>query len=91
MEIKDLKPGDFFRIEYGYSYRLFYVIANVNKHIIATRQSWCVSSHISFSDAELEKRLFFYIGKGKYRWWRKFLPGFRDLISIYSLPKGIEG
>lgn len=85
---KRLQPGDWFEIEFGFRRRQFYVVDVVEDIIYATTPTWCVSPPRSFSFDEIYDDFHkgHYIGKGKLRWWWRFLP-WRNICVKYSYPK----
>lgn len=85
-ELKDLEKGDWIYIEYGYSFKLFYVMNNdIDRELInINSSSWLVNSF----EIKLYKDIkqFIYLGKTKLKWYWKYLP-WRDIICPYKRPK----
>lgn len=79
-----LSVGMWILIPYGYSKRKFCVLERTVDKVLLGMSSWSVSSAIWMTVDELEKTDGNFLGKGKYRWWRKILPWPNDLIFPYS-------
>ena len=79
-----LSVGMWILIPYGYNKQKFCVLERTVDKVLLGMPSWCVSSAIWMSIDELEKTDGDFLGKGKYRWWRKILPWPNDLMFPYS-------
>jgi hypothetical protein len=85
-----LNPGDWFEIDFGFHPRIFYVVRVTDRGVWATQTTWLVSTQELFKWSELKDKNMVLIGSGKLRRWRAFLPGFRDLIPMYSKPSVLK-
>ena len=81
-----MREGDFFLLKYGFGIKEFYILDVTKKHVIASRESWCVSGAIAISISEVEIEGDF-VCHGKKKWWWKFLPFINDLICPYYKQK----
>jgi hypothetical protein len=85
-EIKNLKPGDWINIEYGYSRKDLYVTRSIAGLVWVCSPEWP-----AFDSGCLDKTYFnmfppTYLGPSKKKWYWKFLP-FRILICPYKQPQ----
>ena len=84
--IKNLVPGDWINMAYGFKRHDWYVLRVFEGHIVIGKPGWPVSSHITMSYDELSsghcKPL--YLGKTGMRWWWKYLPYFNNAICPFK-------
>lgn len=80
MEACDLQQGDWFISDS----RVWYVILNDGKQIVANSPSFCTEHPIYFKYNRLSE--FTYLGRGKIRWWWRLVP-WRNIVVPFTRPK----
>lgn len=82
------EPGTWIFMRYGTEFSKFYVQERIGDILLISRKAWLVSSHVSVTIEETKNghHKGQVIGKGKNRWFWRFLP-WRDLVCPYSDPK----
>ena len=86
MDLSTLQAGDWIRIDYGFERMRFVVLGREGDYLVLAHPGWLVSSALVLKGAEVAARDPVLIGRGRARWWRKLLPGMRDVICPYSSP-----
>lgn len=88
MTIKDLEPGDWVNMAYGYYRHDFYVLRVLqDKYVVLGKPTWCVDTTVIKSYEELNSDYYtpIFIGKGKEKWYWRFLP-WRNVIVPFKYP-----
>lgn len=83
---RDLQPGDWIDLEFGFAVRPMYVLENDGAGITYGSPNWVVSS-CEYNEYKNMKR-WRYLGRGQRRWWWRFLP-WRDLVVPFSKPESL--
>jgi hypothetical protein len=86
MDLSALQPGDWIRIDYGFGRLRFCLLGREGDYLVLAHPGWLASHELVINGAEVAAKDPVFIGRGRARWWRKFLPGMRDLICPYSSP-----
>lgn len=76
--------GEWYVMQYGNFNLLFYVLDVTNENVTLGTPIWLVSSAITISLDHFQ--IAAYIGKGKRRWWWKYMP-WKDLHMPFTWPK----
>lgn len=86
----NLRKGDWINIQYGFD-RMDFLVSEVYKNgVKMNNPNWLVSDTITMTNDVLEWHKPIYVGKGKYRWWQKYIPFFDEFIMPYSKPLNVE-
>ncbi len=83
IEIEELKPGSWLMMEFGYHWRVFYILYVLGDNVILGSPNWLVSDATQISKTRLKGAEL--LGQGKQRWWWRFLP-WRDLVCPFTRP-----
>jgi len=83
MKAEELELGNWILMPYGFEQVKFCVIERTKTAVKLVPPGWLVSNAIFIKIVHIEEKGFEYLGKGKKRWWRCFLPGFNDFIMPY--------
>lgn len=81
-----LVPGDWVLMRYGFEHLIFYVLSVSGKGAHLGHPEWLVSCSIFVPAEKLDRAEL--LGRGKPRWWWRFVP-WRQLCLPFSPPRSL--
>lgn len=85
--LSDLQPGDWIK----WRWSRYYVQKNSGRHIQIGDPDWSVTSNTTISYADMSDQYYpvKYLGRGKLKWYWRFLP-WRNSICPFNLPQEVK-
>lgn len=83
---KELTTGTWFFMDFGGGRKLFYVLDILNGDVLINCPTWSIGLYLTFTYSYLQERNISILGKGKRKWYWKFLPSRKNVVP-FTKPK----